>query len=59
EFPELTPDTLDLQETQLITEQLQFLKKISSDLQKATQDVMDKEPALIPQKLETANGKYI
>lgn len=56
EFPELTPDTLNPQETQLITEQLQFLKKISSDLQKATQEVMAKESALLPQKLETANG---
>lgn len=56
EFPELTPDTQNPQETQLITEQLQFLKKISSDLQKATLEVVQKESALLPQKLETANG---
>ena len=56
QFPELTSDTLDPEETDLITEQLQFLKKISSDLQKATVDVVEKESALLPQKLETADG---
>ncbi|MGJ1203256.1 FUSC family protein [Sphingobacterium lactis] len=56
DFPELTPDTLDPVETDLITEQLQFLNKISADLYKSTLDVMEKETAIQAQKLEIRNG---
>lgn len=56
DFPELTLDTLDPVETDLITEQLQFLNKISADLYKSTLDVMEKETAIQAQKLEIRNG---
>jgi len=46
DFPELTPDTLNPIETKLITEQLQFLNKISSDLYKSTVDVVQKESSI-------------
>ncbi len=56
DFPELTDDTLDPEESKLITEQLQFLNKISSDLYKSTVDVMEKESVIQLEKLETKNG---
>ena len=56
EFPELTADTLDQEESKLITEQLQFLNKISADLYKSTLDVMQKEKSIQLEKLEITNG---
>ncbi|MGV6944299.1 FUSC family membrane protein [Sphingobacterium kyonggiense] len=56
EFPELTADTLDPEESKLITEQLQFLNKISADLYKSTVDVMQKEKSIQLEKLEITNG---
>ncbi|WP_185217606.1 FUSC family protein [Sphingobacterium mizutaii] len=57
DFPEITPETLNPVETKLITEQLQFLNKISSDLYKSTLDVMEKESAIHPGQIEMANGQ--
>ncbi|MGN0020541.1 MAG: FUSC family protein, partial [Sphingobacterium hotanense] len=56
EFPEVTEETLDPSESKLITEQLQFLNKISADLYKSTVDVMEKEAIIHPQKIEMING---
>jgi hypothetical protein len=56
DFPEITPETLDPAESKLITEQLQFLNKISSDLYKSTLDVMEKESTIHTQQIEMANG---
>lgn len=56
EFPEVTEETLDPAESKLITEQLQFLNKISADLYKSTVDVMEKEAIIHPQKIEMING---
>lgn len=55
-FPDLTEETLDPEESKLITEQLQFLNKISADLYKSTVDVMEKEAMINPQKIETIHG---
>jgi len=57
DFPEITPETLDPEESKLITEQLQFLNKISSDLYKSTLDVMEKESSIHPEQIEMANGQ--
>src|SRR5690606_8994035 len=57
DFPEITPETLDPVETKLITEQLQFLNKISSDLYKSTLDVMEKESTIHLQQIEIPNGQ--
>lgn len=56
DFPEITPETLDPKESELITEQLQFLNKISSDIYKSTLDVMEKESSMHPQHIETIHG---
>ncbi|WKK57271.1 MULTISPECIES: FUSC family membrane protein [unclassified Sphingobacterium] len=56
DFPDVTEETLDPTESKLITEQLQFLNKISADLHKSTVDVMEKEALIQPQKIEMING---
>src|SRR5690606_6068882 len=57
DFPEITPETLDPEESKLITEQLQFLNKISSDLYKSTLDVIEKESSIHPEQSQVATGQ--
>lgn len=56
DFPDVNEETLDPEETKLITEQLQFLNKISTDLHKSTVEVMEKEAIIQPHQMEHANG---
>ncbi|PRD55789.1 FUSC family protein [Sphingobacterium gobiense] len=52
EFPNLNSVTQESEESKLITEQLQFLSKISGDLQKITQELVNRVAELEPDKKE-------
>ncbi|MFZ4260763.1 FUSC family membrane protein [Sphingobacterium sp. HJSM2_6] len=54
-FPELTVETLDPAESKLITEQLQFLNKITADLYKSTLEVIQKE-SVEQEQMAAING---
>ncbi|PRD46589.1 FUSC family protein [Sphingobacterium haloxyli] len=57
EFPNLNSVTQESEESKLITEQLQFLSKISGDLHKITQELVNRVAELEPdERVDLTNG---
>ncbi|KGE15889.1 FUSC family protein [Sphingobacterium deserti] len=57
EFPKFDEGTADEEEHRLITEQLQFLNKISGDLHRVTQELIDRSAAIEEnEKIKVING---